>query len=331
MSALEQAIRESRRRIAEGETPIREMLADAYTRVIRSLDADLMLVTAMIENARAQGIDINPNWLRRQDRYLRLMDQAEREFARFADDGMRIIEQGRIRAVRGGAAEAWELMEASGITPGFNARINTLAVENALAAAYDGPLRRVFDRYGTEGAKTITDTLVDGIAQGHSPRRIVRDIQRGLASPANRARLEATVRTEFMRASRTAMNEQYARMDHLIAGYRWSAAKSSRTCLACLGRDGKISRTPWDTFHISCRCISTPVRKGSTYVYESGEQWFARQSPATQRKMMPSTEAFTAYRDGKVQLSDFVGQRRDRTWGTSTVQRSGRQVLEKVR
>ena len=61
-SALEVAIRESRRRIAEGEAPIRQMLADAYARTIRNLDTDLTLVTRMIEDARAQGIEVNPDW-----------------------------------------------------------------------------------------------------------------------------------------------------------------------------------------------------------------------------------------------------------------------------
>lgn len=329
-SALEIAIRESRRRIAEGETPIRAMLADAYARTIRNLDADLTLVTLMIEDARAQGIEVSPDWLRRQDRYIRLMAQADREFTRFADDGMRIIEQGRIRAVRGGAAEAWELMEASGITPGFDARINTRAVENALAAAYDGPLSRTFARYGTEGAQTITDTLLDGIARGHSPRRIQRDIQRGLTSPANMARLEATVRTQFMEANRRAMNETYASMSHLIAGYRRTEAKSPRTCLPCVALDGHVQKEPHTDWHICCRGIDTPVPKGSTYKYETGEQWFNRQSDDVKRRMLPTDETFQAYQSGRIKLSDFVGRHNDTVWGKSVYQRSGRSVLERA-
>ncbi len=328
MSALEAAIRSTRRQIDTLEGPVRQEMAALYERTVRNLAFDLNRVTAMIDEARASGIDVHPDWLRRQDRYTRLMWQSEQEFARFADDGVRLIEAGRVRAVRGGAAEAWELLDASGIERSFAANINTLAVENALSATYSGPVRRSLARYGEEGSQTITDTLIDGIARGRGPRAIIRDIQRALLSPANAARLESLVRTEMMRGFRNGLNEQYASMSHLISGYRWVAAKSVRTCLACLARDGEIQKTPWDQMHVNCRCINSPVVKGVTIPYQTGEDWFAGQSPERQQRMMPSRQAWDAYRDGSLDLQDFVGVHRSRTWGSAVYQKSGSEALE---
>jgi len=330
-SALETAIRRTRRQIDTLEGPVRQEMADLYARAVRSLATDLELVTMQIRNAQESGVDVSPDWLRRQDRYTRLLWQAEREFARFTDDGVRLIESGRVRAIRGGAAEAWELLDAAGIERGFAANVPTYAIENAMSATYSGPVKRSLARYGEEGSQTITDTLLDGMARGRGPRAIIRDIQRALLSPANAARLESLVRTEMMRGFRNGLNEQYASMSHLISGYRWVAAKSIRTCLACLARDGEIQKTPWDQMHVNCRCINSPVPKGTNLPYQTGEEWFAGQSPERQQRMMPSRQAWDAYRDGSVKLKDFVGVHRSRTWGSAIYQRSGRDVLAAVK
>lgn len=331
-SNLDRATRRARQRIDAVDGPLRQQMADLYAGVVRNLSYDLDRVTSMIAEAQANGETVNPDWLRRQDRYIRLMWQAEREYERFAGEGMRLIEYGRVRAIRGGAAEAWELLEASGIEATFGANINTAAVENALAATTRAPLQASLAQYGTDGAQTIRSGLLDGMARGLSPRQMVRNIERQLTGPYNRARLDTLVRTESMRGFRAGLNETYASMAHLIAGYRWVAAKSSRTCLACLGMDGRVQSKPWNRFHPCCRCLSSPIPRGVTLpAYESGEDWLRRQSPAVQRRMMPSEDAYTAWAEGKVGLREFVGVRHDRTWGASVQQKSGRQALEGVR
>ncbi len=328
-SALETAIRRTRRQIDTLEGPVRQEMADLYARAVRNLATDLELVTMQIRNAQEAGIDVSPDWLRRQDRYTRLLWQAEREFARFTDDGVRLIEGGRVRAIRGGAAEAWELLDAAGIERGFAANVPTYAIENAMSATYSGPVKRSLARYGEEGAQTITDALLDGMVRGRGPRAIIRDIQRALLSPANAARLESLIRTEMLRGFRSGLSETYQGMAHLILALRWTAALSSRTCLACLGRHGR--EYPVDYVmdaHPNCRCILSPiVQDAPPLQLQTGEEWFSRQPENVQRRMMPSTAAFDAYQSGSVALGDFVGQRRSRTWGRSIYQRSGSEVL----
>lgn len=328
-SEIERTTAQARRQIIEREAPYQAAMADVYERTIRNLETDLLLLQMRIEQAIASGEAVHPDWLRRQQRYTQLLLDAEREFDRFADDAARIVNGAQVSAVRGGAAAAWELADAAGIDSAAAGRINTRAVESAMATLKTGPVRRSLARYGDEYAQTVTDTLLDGIARGRSPRAVIRDISRQMRAPVHQARLESLVRTESMRAYRSSLNEQYKTMGKAISGYRWSAAKSVRTCLACLAQDGKVRPEPWDAFHVNDRCINTPVPRGSTYQYQTGEDWLRTQPPEKQRKMFPTTDAWRAWQDGTVGLSDFVGRHRDRVWGQSIYQRSGRDVIKR--
>lgn len=329
MSDLDDAIAAARRDIAREESPVRRALQDAYQNAVDELQGNLDAITRQIADARASGVEVTPDWLRRQMRYRTLMAQAEAEFARFSREGLRIVEGGRARAVSGGAAQAWELAAAAGAvraTTGMLANINTPAVERLVAAlSDDSPLRGVLDGYGTRGRQVIEDALVQGVIDGTGPREIVRQIRRELGGRGTRARLEALIRSEMLRAFEGSLFDQYAAMG--LDKWRWSCAKSTRTCLACLAMDGRVfpMRDPFMPRHVCCRCIPTPYVE--SVAYETGEDWLRRQPEATRRAMLPSREAFAAYEAGEIGLGDFVGHRRSKVWGTSIRQRSGREAL----
>jgi SPP1 gp7 family putative phage head morphogenesis protein len=330
-SELDRAITRARRAIETDEAPIRRTLQRVYQQAIDELTVDLNAMTRQIAQARAEGVDVNPDWLRRQARYRQLLADVEVQFLRFSGDGLRILREGRLRAIRGGAVQAWDLMDAAGFEIGFGGRVNTGAVERAVAALSDeSPLRRVLDGYGTRAATVIEETLLRGIVQGTAPRELVRQLRRQLLDAVTQARLDSLVRTEMMRAFRGSLNAQYAEMAHLIAGYRWSCAKGIRTCLACLAMDGHVQKTPHDRFHIRCRCIDSPVPIGVSVPYETGPQWFARQPARIQRTMLPSPAAYDAFGRGELTLEHFVGTTQSRVWGTSVVELSGRLALERV-
>lgn len=317
------------------ESPVRDRLQRAYKDALDAIDDDLQAVTRMIADARAAGIDVSPDWLRRQGRYKQLMADVEREYARFSNAGVRILQDGQARAVSGGAQQAWELMEAEGVTlgsVGFGARVNTQAAE-ALAHALHrtSPLRKVLDAYGKNASNVIEEHLFAAIIEGKGAREVAREIRRAIGGGANRARIDALVRTEMARAFNRSLDVQYREMSNVIAGYRWVAAKGPRTCLGCLAMDGKVFKRYQHRFHVNCRCLCTPVSIFSTVQYEDGDAWFARQPEKTQRAMMPSREAFEAYREGDVKLIDFRGIKHDPVWGTSIYQRSGREALAKAR
>lgn len=329
MSDLDRAIARARREISAGETPIRRALARAYREAVDALQGDLEAVTRMIADARKAGVDLSPDWLRRQARYQELLRQAEYQFARFATEGERILAAGQVRAVSGGAHAAMELTEAVGLSPatvGFGAAINVPAVERLVASLLPGsPVRDVLNRYGPFAASVIERELVAGMIEGAGPREVVRTIRREIGGGATRARLDALVRTEYMRSFRGSLFQTYSQLG--VTHWVWTASLSARTCLACLSMSGR--RFPMtETFmpaHISCRCVPTP---DSPYVtYQRGEDWFASQDADVQRRMMPSGDAYTAYRDGRLPLSAFVGHKRSSVWGSSITERSGRAAM----
>lgn len=339
-STLDTAIRNARRGIDQRESPIRRQLRDAYDLTIQRIEAELEIVAR-----RLATFDVPDSWLDSRGRFTRygevafrqqflrrLLPDAEREFARFTDDGLRILRSGQAAAVSGGAAEAVELMEAAGIDVGFGGRVNTRAVEN-LVSAFDpaSPLRDVLDSYGTNGTKVIERLLIQGLATGEGPRQVVKRIRSELTSGSTKARLDSLVRTEMMRAFRASTNEQYARMSNVIQGYRWSCAKGLRTCLACLAKDGEVTKEPQSTFHIACRCVSTPVPKGSTYRYQTGSEWLKEQPEDKQRSMFPSQVSFDAFQRGDLGLKDFIGHRRSTVWGSSIRERSGSEAIRSAR
>lgn len=326
---LTRAIRTARRTIEQRESPIRQQLRAAYDRAANSLQGDLDRLTLEIRRARANGEDVNPDWLRRQARYRRLMDQAKVEFNRFSDDGLAILERGRFASISGGAHEAWELARATGATTGFDANINRNAVERTVAAFSEkSPLRGVLDRYGARGAQAIEEELLDGIIKGRSPREISRAIRRQLGNGYTKARLDTLVRTEMQRAFRGSLFDQYAAMG--LEQWRWTATHGVRCCNACLAMSGRIfsMKKPFMPSHPGCRCLPSPHNPDLSIPFETGPEWLARQPESTQAKMFPSRESFRAYREGKLKPQDFVGRKRSKVWGSSITERSGRQALK---
>lgn len=144
--------------------------------------------------------------------------------------------------------------------------------------------------------------------------------------------MQTIARTETHRAYRSATQRVMDDNKHLLKGWRWSAAKSSRTCAACLALDGRIFDTDVPMrAHPNCRCSLAPVTKSwkdlgydipePLIVRESGDAWLKRQPAAVQRDILgPAAQA--QYASGAVQLDDFVRLRKSSRWGSSYVRGS---------
>ena len=80
----------------------------------------------------------------------------------------------------------------------------------------------------------------------------------------------------------------------------------------------------------NCRCSASPI-PADDYTeairmadeYGTAGNWFAQLPAHRQRQMMPSADAYAAYRRGDLSLDDFVGTVHSPLWGTSIYQRSG--------
>lgn len=332
-SALDLLLSQLRRDLEREEGPLRSQMILAYESAIYDLEHDLFNVTWLIEDAQARGIDITPDWLYRQDRYKRLIARAEEQMARFARDAMPIIEQTNLRGARLGTMHGPSLLEAAGIRASFGTGINTQAVDILMQNMFrEGPIRDVLDGYGGNTTAVIRHHMAQGVIQGLSPREVVRNITRDLASGTNRARLSTLVRTEHMRSYRISQAQMFEEYSHAIMDYQWNASLQTRTCLACLSLHGTVSSEPRGKNHPNCRCIETPRGYFTPERYRNtttGEEWFAAQPVAVQRAMMPSQASYEAYKSGDLTLRDFVGERHSEVWGDSVYQRSGIEAMRR--
>src|SRR5690606_26894130 len=215
-------IREQRRRMAQEDGDARRYLIGAWRRTIDSLEKEI--------DQFVRQVEAFPDSTWRRYHLARLNDLltiAEARYAAFANDGASRLESANVRAATLGASDAALLMSAAGVIG--TAVINQPALERAVAAMQRGsPLRDVLDGYGVRGRQAIEAKLTEAIAQGRGARKVIRELRRELGAGVNRARLEALVRTETMRAYRGALHGQYATQGHLLQGLRGRASKRDR-------------------------------------------------------------------------------------------------------
>lgn len=302
----------------------------AYGIAWARLEKLLKALLEQIEAAQARGEVVSAIWLKRQVRFERLMQQVNREVLRLAESSATQITEGQRVEIARGIADSTKLMsvgaEQAGVSIAFD-RISIDAVEALVGTLGDGtPLDKVLKRYGRQSARAIQQGLIEGVTLGENPLKVASRVKASFGGNLNKARL--TARTEQLRAYRIATLENYQANSDVISGWRWTCSHSRRTCLACLYRDGKFYplKKPMPS-HPACRCTMRPVIKGIPEVQrQTGTEWFATQPDEIKRSMM-GPKVFSYYESGLITLSDFVGEKRSKDWGTTTYQRSLKEIL----
>lgn len=335
MPTLAELLREQRRQMDSREDEAVGRITSIYDAVERDIQQRLHHVNWLIDDARRTGGPVKPSWLHQQTRYRILLAEIERIEQLYLVRADTAMFDARLAEVRAGAMDAMERAGVMGPRTGF-ATVNTQAVESMMAQlSIESPVTKLLRQYGEERAQAIEASLLRGIGNGDGAEAIVRDIMRQIGEVTPPWKIRTLVRTEGMRAYRESQYDQYENIPE-VAGFVWVAARSSRTCAACLALDGKVFKTRGDIpgSHPNCRCSCAPeprkmypsVRK---YLNQrgTGEEWLRRQSPEAIRKHFPSERAYQAFMSGEVGLSDFIGYTHSPVWGRSVTQLSARQVL----
>ncbi|MBF6592801.1 MAG: hypothetical protein IVW57_19995, partial [Ktedonobacterales bacterium] len=181
-----------------------------------------------------------------------------------------------------------------------------------------------------------------GLVQGKNPRAVARDIAQAADVPLNQALNIA--RTEELTAYRTAAILNYQDNSDVLDGWVWSADLSTNTCGLCLSLNGSVHGL--DEFldsHNNCRCSPIPLTKGwqdilsendismedidlsdlpdTNAPIENGADWFARQTPEVQTKILGPSKA-ALYQTGQIKLADIVGHTYSQTWGAGLREKS---------
>lgn len=316
-SIYEQALAFRQNLIARDSAAI-EFLTTQYKIVYSNVFRSLTALNAQIEQAQASGQVVSRRWLQEQLRYQLLLRSLDAEFRQYGQQVAYLVRARQSFESQQGAADASALVQGA-----FN-RPSIPAIQNIVSNLRDGsPLAALLDSFGEAASEHVKAVLRDAIVSGKNPRAIAGSVRDALGVPLHRALL--ITRTESVRAYRQASLQTY--QDAGITKWRWTASKSRRTCLNCLARDGEIYEVekPFPA-HPSCRCTLTPVLESSPVRAETAGQWFAKQPDSVKREMM-SGIAFDLYKQGRISLADFKGEKRNRKWGPMTYERSVKEIL----
>ena len=254
----------------------------------------------------------------------------------FAIAGGDLITNGQRTAVglaRRGAGETVASALPNGVTMDNLANIglewNRLpddAFSNFVGMAADGkPVGRLLKPLGAEAAQEVRGAIGTGIAMGKGPRATARLIETAAGMPLTRALL--ITRTETNRAFREASRLEYA-SSPVVKGYRRMAAKTERTCMACIALDGTLYdlNQPLDE-HPNGRCALVPevldyadlgldVERQTPP--EDARNWFADQDEELQRKIL-GPDRLRAYKAGELDLSQLYQRKSHPVWGDTAV------------
>lgn len=317
--------------------------SDGYWGVRRELDGFLAKVAA----ARAAGEKASPAWAFQQRRLQQVLDEASRQMARYSQAAALVTEQRQRQAIQQGLEHA-EGLAATVIQEGLPglegtlARVNPAVLEAGVGFMADGSVLRnhLAKTLPDSTVQRIRDTLVHGLAAGKSQDWMTRQVTRGLGITHGRA--VTILRTESLRAYRTASRDTYMANADVMGGWVWNAHLDARTCVACVLMDG--TEHPLDATldgHPRCRCAMIPRTRSWEDILgpdgadipdtrppvRSGKAWLEAQPPTTQRAIIGRAK-FTAWQEGHITLDDMVARTSHPDWGTMRTERSLKAITE---
>lgn len=178
----------------------------------------------------------------------------------------------------------------------------------------------------------MRSVLIRGVMVGDNPKAAARLLIKRLQGAFNGGLARATnvMRTEMLDATRAAALASRQANRDVVAGWRWLATLSARTCPSCLSMHGTIHPIdepgPYD--HQSGRCTSVPVLKPWSELgidqdepadrFQDSEKWFQRQPVAVQKEILGPVR-HAAYKRGDMAWSDMAVRRSTPGWRDSYV------------
>jgi len=258
--------------------------------------------------------------LQRSRRYQALMQQTRDELRQYEDYLEPRIRSGQADMISLSLQHSQQAVnavatEAQIVVP-FD-RLPVSAVNDMVGLAGDGsPLRAVLNDAARVGPDAMAQELVNGIALGRNPIAVARTAMR-LGLGQSFTRMQTIARTEQLRVYRETTLAAYAN-SRIVTGYRRLSARDDRVCPACLMADGRQYQVShgFDE-HPNGRCALIPVLANVRPTqFETGQQWFASQPEATQRRILGAGR-YQAWRNGEASLDDMVSRDWNDTWGGS--------------
>ena len=178
-------------------------------------------------------------------------------------------------------------------------------------------------RYGDDVVNIVTNQAVVGVGRVKNPLLVARRV-RQLTENLPTSTANNIMRTLFLESYRgsNAVGQNVNR--RVISQVIRIASLDDRVCMACVALHGTVI---WDSArnegepipkiqeHHQGRCTTLPVPQGLSRNVESGETWFNGLSETDQRRVMNNNAAYEEWREGKIQLNEFIKPYTDDVFG----------------
>jgi molecular chaperone GrpE (heat shock protein) len=349
-SDLERVTTEYRQALLSREAEAAKAMAASYEAARAQIRQAIDDLAKAMESYTGAANQIPRSWFTEQDRLsklLRLVEEGVNGWSSYAQSTISLALADA--AAMGGEVALAQLRSVIPAPIGGGFGIPSLdAMEQSAGSMRPGsPLNALFAAMGQNVAGQIADGLFTGLAMGLNPRQVGRQLKEIADLPVRRGALIA--RTEMLRSYRNAAVGTYRNNTDVVKGWRWRAAWSLRTCIACLAMDGKefpLSR-PFGS-HPACRCVPIPLLRknvsdylknaglsqeelyvfdkvqgttGSTSdLFNTAYYWFRSLPEAQKLQVLGTTRyAWFVQRAGMISASTFFESlakvTRDRQWG----------------
>jgi|GEM_PF-1371518 len=351
-SEIQKVIEQYRRDLLAKERAAASKLVRAYGEAWKRIKAKLERLQTEYEAAKERGEEPGPDWIYQYNRAQAFRDQVEFELLAFSQYSEREVLEQQLEAIEAAERHSEELVRREleelvkppeGIVIDWN-KIDRSSVETILGVTQaDSPLHKLLLSISSEGAQAAEDALVQGMLIGKNPREAAREMRKALGTQLSRALTIA--RTETLRAHREATRESYQVNSDIVKGWIWHSALDTRTCAMCWamhGTEHSIDEVLDD--HPNGRCAMIPktltweeigVKYGidlsgipdTNPVIESGISQFEKLSKEQQIAILGQAK-YDAWKAGKFTLSDLVGRRYSKAWGSMRYEKSLAELLE---
>lgn len=344
-SRIQTTLNDYRARLAHHEASAEAALNTAYFGVLVGIKAKLAVLYGQINDAMQNGTQLSPSWLHEQGRLKNITSLISNEINRFGGFALLTAKEQQQFGVTLGSQSAQEMLKAT-VPAGIHwtwGRPSTEALKAFIGVAQNGsPLAELFGGFGTEAASKVETELLLGLSLGQNPRVVAPRVEQALGISRNRALILS--RNEMLRCYKGAATENYRANSDIVKQWRWTCAKSGKTCISCLMMDGTLHDISEDLeSHVQCRCTPVPQTVGWDEILsglnidtsdlldtrqhiQTGADWFDEQSDDVQRQVLGSAK-YDAWKDEQFDLSDLVGHTHDEDWGHSIYEKSLKQLV----
>jgi len=316
-SDIEKAVNEYRQLMQGREADTMRDLVKQWILIEDNLQAEMSELAYIMSAKRDAGEVITQQMLWKEEKYRRLIQQAEDRITAFTKSAESLINASQLDAYVLGVDAANGLIETQyksiGALSPFWERTDIRGVESMSAILQQGkPLHNLLEASYPTAVDGLTTALIEGVARGFLPGQVAENMVKNFGLGADRALLIA--QTEMSRAYREGTIQQYRSTP--VVEYYIRMANKATACLACIILDGtKYNKSDEMSDHPRGMCnILAKVKGVPPPQWEHGEKWFKGLDEQKQRQVMGNTR-FDLWKSGQVKFNQFATMSHDKVWG----------------